>query len=99
MNLSTGGASSPTVEAFASEINEEADPACHCYPARPRQRASADTIIEKAPVGLLGHRHVNRTHSSVAVVLQYTAPAHDAQRWANRARRHPVPVSVLIHTV
>ncbi len=98
MNLSAGGARLRTVEAFASDINEEADPACHCYPSRPRQRASADKTLEKAPVDLLGHRHVNRTHSSVAVVFQYTAPAHDAQRRANGAR-HPEPVSVHIHTV
>ena len=98
MNLSAGGASSRTVGAFASEINEEADPACHCYPSRPRQRASAEAINEEAPVGLWGHRHVSRTHSSVAVVFQYTAPAHDAPRRASGAR-HPIPVSVLIHTV
>ena len=98
MNLSAVGAGSRTVEAFASEINEEADPACHCYPSRPRYRASADTITEKAPVNLLDHRHVNRTHSSVAVVFQYTAPAHDAPRRASGAR-HPEPVSVLIHNV
>ena len=98
MNLSAGGASSRTVEAFASEINEEADPACHCYPSRPRQRASADEIIEEAPVNLLGHRHVSRTHSSVSVVSQYTSTAHDAHRRALGAR-HPETVSVLIHTV
>jgi hypothetical protein len=98
MNLSAVGAGSRTVEAFVSEIKEDADPACHCYPSRPRQRASADTNIDEAPVNLLDHRHVNRTHSSVAAVSQYTYPAHDAPRRASGAR-HPEPVSVLIHTV
>ncbi len=98
MNLSTVGAGSRTVEAFVSEINEEADPASHCYPSRPRQRASADTMSEEASVTLLGHCHVNRTHSSVAAVSQYTDPAHDAPRRASGAR-HPELVSVLIHTV
>ncbi len=98
MNLSTVGAGPRTVEAFVSEINEETDPASHCYPSRPRQRASADTITEEASVNLLGHRHVNHTHSSVPVVSQYTYPAHDAPRRASGAR-HPEPVSVLIHTV
>jgi hypothetical protein len=98
MNLSTVGAGSRTVGAFVSEIKEDADPASHCYPSHPRQRASAEAIIEEAPVNLLGHRHVNRTHSSVAAVSQYTYPAHDAPLRASGAR-HPEPVSVLIHNV
>jgi hypothetical protein len=98
MNLSAVGAGSRTVEAFVSEINEETDPAGHCYPSRPRQRASADANIEEASVNLLGHRHVNRPHSSVAVVSQYTDPAHDVPRRASGAR-HPELVSVHIHTV
>jgi hypothetical protein len=98
MNLSTVGAGARTVGAFVSEINEETDPAGHCYPSRPCQRASADAITEEAPVNLLGHRHVNRAHSSVSAVSQYTYPAHDAPRRASGAR-HPEQVSVLIHTV
>ncbi len=49
-------------------------------------------------MNLLGHRHVNRTHSSVSAVSQYTYPAHDAPLRANGAR-HPEEVSVLIRTV
>jgi hypothetical protein len=98
MNLSTVGAGPRTVEAFASEIKEEADPASHCYNSHPCHRASADANHEEAPVTLLDHRHVNRPHSSVSVVSQYTYPAHDAPRWASGAR-HPEPVSAFIHTV
>jgi hypothetical protein len=47
MNLSAVGASARTVEAFASEINEETDPAGHCYPSRPCLRAPADAIHER----------------------------------------------------
>ena len=46
MNLSTVGAGARTVGAFVLAINEEADPAGHCYHSRPRQRASADAIYE-----------------------------------------------------
>jgi len=97
MNLSAG-ASAHTVEALASQIDEEADPACHSYPRvrvnEPRRIAN----LEKAPVNHHGHRKVNRTHSSVLVVAQYTCTAHDAPRRAIRAR-HPEPVSVFIHIV
>jgi len=47
MNLSTVGAGARTVGAFVSEINEETDPASHCYPSRPCLRASADAIHER----------------------------------------------------
>jgi len=47
MNLSAVGAGSRTVEAFVSVINEEADPAGHCYNSHPRQRASADAFSAK----------------------------------------------------
>lgn len=98
MNLSTVGAGARTVGAFVSEINEETDPASHCYTSRPCQRASADANNEEASVNLLGHRHVSRTHSSVPAVSQYTDPAHVAPLRASGAR-HPEPVSVLIHNV
>jgi len=99
MNLSTVGAGMRTVEAFASEIKEEADPASHCYPPRPCQRVPAVAVVsEEAPVNHFGHRHVSPTRSSVPAVSQYTYPAHDAPRRASGAR-HPEPVSVLIHTV
>ena len=98
MNLSAGGASALTVEAFVSQIDEEADPASHCY-ARVRATEPRRTRMnEKASVNHVGHRQVNRTHSSVPVVAQYTNTAHDAPRRASRAR-HPEPVSVSIHTV
>jgi hypothetical protein len=99
MNLSTVGAGARTVGAFVSEINEETGPAWPLLPfaSVPTSLGGRDSR-ERAPVNLLGHRHVSRTHSSVATVSQYTAPAHDAPRWASGAR-HPEPVSVLIHTV
>ena len=46
MNLSTVGAGARTVGAFVLAINEEADPAGHCYYSRPCLRASADAISE-----------------------------------------------------
>jgi hypothetical protein len=97
MNLSAGGAMR-TAGAYLSQIDDEADPACHSYPRdrvnEPRRIAN----LEKAPVNHDGHRQVNGTHSSVPVVAQYTSTAHDAPGRASGAR-HPKPVSVLIHIV
>ena len=98
MNLTTVSAGSRTVEALVSEINEEADPAGHCYRTRPCLGASADANHDEAPVDPLDHRQVSRTHRSVPAFSQYTDPAHDAPRRASGAR-HPELVSVLIHTV
>ena len=98
MNLTAVGAGARTVEAFVSEINEEADPAGPVCPSRPRLRASADAIHDEAPVNQLDHRQVSGAHCSVPAVSQYTDPAHDAPRRASGAR-HPELVSALIHTV
>ena len=97
MNLSAGGAAR-TAGAFVSQIDEEADPACHSYPRVRVNEPRRPRVIKKASVNHDGHRKVNRTHSSVPVVAQYTNTAHDAPRRASGAR-HPKPVSVLIHTV
>ncbi len=97
MNLSTVGAGTRTVEAFASEINEETDPAGPCKPrvlppglgGRERSGGSGVhswTLPSRADAKLR------------APVAQHTYPAHDAPLRASGAR-HPEKVSVLIHIV
>lgn len=95
MNLSAVVASTRT-DGVLSQIHEEADPACHSYVRVRVNEPRRMHLTEEAPVNQNGHRQVNRTHSSVPVVAQYTNTALDAPPRASGSR-HPKPVSVLIH--
>ena len=96
MNLSTSGAGSRTVEAFVSQIDEEADPAGHWFRARATSLGGRDH--EEASVNQMGHRR--SAVRTAAFRLSFRTPTRRAtpQRRANRAR-YPEPVSVLIHIV
>jgi hypothetical protein len=97
MNLSAVCASR-AAGAFVPQVGEEADPACHSYPRARVNEPRRTAKFEKAPVNNDGHRQVNRAHSSVPVVAQYTSTALVAPPRASGAR-HPESVSALIHIV